>query len=418
MNAAKDRHGRDCPLAERPVTILQIIPELDAGGAELATIEIAGALVKAGGRALVLSEGGRLVSPLNEAGGEFMPFAAATKNPAHILWNAALIARLAKAEGVDLVHARSRAPAWSGLIAARRTGRPFVTTYHGAYSEKGRLKKAYNRVMARGDRVIANSAYTAGLIKSRYGTEDGRIRVIPRGVDAAVFDPGRVAPARVAALRQAWGVPEGAHVILQAARLTAWKGQHVLIDAVRQLDAAGRLADACVVLAGDAQGRDGYAASLAAAAKAAGLGDRVKIVGHVADMSAAFAAAHVAVIASTEPEAFGRTSAEAQAMGCPVIATAIGAPTETVLADGPERTGWLVLPADAAALAAALAEALELPAQARASLGTRARAHAMSAFSLAAMKRSTLAVYDELLGSHLAERFSATEPAVSAVPRT
>jgi glycosyltransferase involved in cell wall biosynthesis len=399
------------------VTILQIIPELDAGGAELATIEIAGAVVKAGGRALVLSEGGRLVSPLNEAGGEFMPFAAATKNPAHIVWNAAHIARLVRAEGVDLIHARSRAPAWSGLIAARHTGRPFVTTYHGAYSEKGRLKKAYNRVMARGDLVIANSAYTAGLIKSRYGTGDGRIRVIPRGVDATVFDPGRIEPARVTALRRAWGVPDGAHIILQAARLTAWKGQHVLIDAVRQLQASGRLGDAVVVLAGDAQGRGGYAASLSAAAAAAGLGDRVKIVGHVSDMPAAFAAAHVAVIASTEPEAFGRTSAEAQAMGCPVIATAIGAPTETVLADGPGRTGWLVPPGDGAALAAALSDTLELPVEARAALGQRARAHAMAAFSLAAMKRSTLAVYDELLGSSLAERFSAAYPAVAAAPR-
>ena len=145
---------------DRP-TILQIIPGLDAGGAERTVVEVAAAIVRAGGRALVLAEGGRLAADVEAAGGEVVTFPAGTKNPLRLLANAAAIARLVAAQEVDLIHARSRAPAWSALLAARRTRVPFVTTYHGAYSETNAAKRAYNSVMARGDIVIANSHYTA-----------------------------------------------------------------------------------------------------------------------------------------------------------------------------------------------------------------------------------------------------------------
>ena len=308
---------------KRP-TILQIIPDLDTGGAERTTVEIAEAIVAAGGRAIVLSEGGRMEGDLAAAGGEFVRFAAATKNPAKLLANAAAIARLIEREGVDLVHARSRAPAWSALAAARRTGRRFVTTYHGAYNESGAAKKLYNSVMARGDLVIANSNFTADLVRARYATPAERIRVIHRGVDGAIFDPGRIAPERVAALRAAWGVRDGERVVLQAARLTSWKGQGVLIEAARLLrDAPGDPGrDTVIVLAGDAQGREDYARGLAQQIEAAGLQQTVRLVGHVSDIPAAFAASYLGVVASTEPEAFGRAAAESQIMRCPVIATA------------------------------------------------------------------------------------------------
>lgn len=392
-------------MADRSPTILQIIPELDTGGAELSTLEIAEAVHRAGGRAIVLSEGGRLVSPLEEAGGEFIPFPAATKNPARVLWNAGRIARYAAEQGVDLIHARSRAPAWSGLIAARRAGKPFVTTYHGAYRENGRFKNWYNSVMASGDAVIANSRYTADLIRERYGTPDARITVIHRGVDGRVFDPASVSAERVAALRGSWGLAPGQPVILQPARLTGWKGQAVVIEAARLLGGSGRLGNAAVILAGDSQGRDGYAEALKSQISAAGLDGVVRLVGHVTDMPAAFAAARVAVVASTEPEAFGRTAAEAQAMGCPVIATSIGAPPETVLAapDHPPgtTTGWLVPPADAQALSKAIADALALAPDERAAMASRARRHVLEDLSLDAMKRATLAIYDRLLGTSL-----------------
>ena len=394
------------PLAPKRPTILQIIPDLDTGGAERTTVEVASAITEAGGRALVLSRGGRLEAELTAAGGDLIRFPAGTKNPARMLLNAVSMARLIEREGVDLVHARSRAPAWSAYLAAKRTRRPFVTTYHGAYNETNAAKKAYNAIMAKGDAVIANSNYTAELVTSRYGTPKDRLTVIYRGVDGTTFDPDRIAPERVAALRQAWKVAPGERIVLHAARLTSWKGQSVLIEAARLMQAAGTLADAVVILAGDAQGRTDYVQTLARAIAEAGLTARARLVGHVYDMAAAFQTAHVAVVASTEPEAFGRTATEAQSMACPVVATRLGAPPETVRAapevGTDEATGWLVPPGDPAALAEAIEVALALSPDARRALGVRARRHVLGAFSLSTMKRQTLAVYDHLLGSALA----------------
>jgi len=409
---------------DRP-TILQIVPRLDTGGAELSTVEIAEALVRAGGRALVLAEpGGRLIGRVAAAGGELIPFPAAAKNPISLLVNARAMARLVRAQGIDLVHARSRAPAWSALMAARRARVPLVTTYHGAYGETNAAKRFYNGVMARGDIVIANSGYTADLIAARYATPRQRISVIHRGVDIRRFDPAHIEAGRVGALRARWGVNECTRVVLQMARLTAWKGQGVLIEAAARLKAAGKLQGAVVVLAGDAQGRDAYAQGLRAQVEEADLGAFVRFVGHVDDVAAAFLAAHVAVLASVAPEAFGRTAIEAAAMGCPVIATAIGAPSETVLAPpgvaAGAATGWLVPPGDAASLAQRLGWGLALPADERAAMGSRGRAHVLAHFTVEAMQRGTLAVYDRLLGTALERRFveaSVAAPAVDASPR-
>jgi glycosyltransferase involved in cell wall biosynthesis len=397
-------------VAQTRPTILQIIPRLDTGGAELSLVEIAEAVVRAGGRALALAEpGGRLAPRVTAAGGELMPFPAAAKNPLTMLANTRAIARLARAQGVDLIHARSRAPAWSALLAARRARVPFVTTYHGAYGETNAAKRFYNGVMARGDVVIANSVYTADLIAQRYGTSRQRITVIHRGVDTRQFDPARIAPERLAALRARWGAGESTRVILQAARLTGWKGHRVLIDAAAHLKATGRLEGAIVVLAGDAQGRDVYLQALRSQVAQTGLEPYVRFAGHVEDVAAAYLAAHVTVVASTEPEAFGRAAIEAAAMGSPVIATAIGAPPETVLAApavaADVATGWLVPPGDVAALAQRLAGALALTGAERTAIGRRSRAHILSQFTVEAMQARTLAVYDQLLGTLLERRF-------------
>ncbi len=393
---------------DRP-TILQIIPHLDAGGAELSVVEIAEALTLAGARALVLAEPGRLSPRVSAVGGQVMAFPAGTKNPIRMLANARTISRLIETEGVDLVHARSRAPAWSALMAARRTEVAFVTTYHGAYGETNAAKRLYNGVMARGDIVIANSLYTAGLIAERYGTPRERIEVVHRGVDETGFDPRQVAPERVAALRARWGIAPDTPVILHAARLTNWKGQSVVIDAMARLSADGHLGHAVAILAGDAQGRDDYVHALQNQISRLGLQGVVRLVGHIDDIAAAYLAAHVTVIASTEPEAFGRTVIEAAAMGCPVIATDIGAPPETVLAQpavaGDAMTGWLVPPGAAQILAERIAEALALPPASRAALGARARQHVLANFTVRGMQRRTLSVYDRLLGTGLERRF-------------
>src|SRR5680860_1330669 len=169
------------------VTILQVVPRLETGGSEQAAVEITEALIRAGASALVATEGGRMATAITRASGEIVPLPVASKNPLTILANARRLARLIEERNVDLVHARSRAPAWSALIAARRTGRPFVTTYHGAYSDMGPIKAIYNGIMGRGDRVIANSQYTADLIATRQHVARARIRIIYRGIDTAIF---------------------------------------------------------------------------------------------------------------------------------------------------------------------------------------------------------------------------------------
>jgi glycosyltransferase involved in cell wall biosynthesis len=386
------------PLTGR--TILQIIPELEAGGAERTTVDIAEGLAEVGARALVATEGGRLVGELQAKGGIWVPFRAATKNPLSMAMNVRRLARICHKEKVALVHARSRAPAWVGLGAARALNLPFVTTYHGSYAGRSSVKVLYNSVMARGDVVIANSDYTGDLIRSLYPQAAGRIRVVHRGTDFGVFAPAAVSPDRIEQLRKAWGVSPFERVVLLAARLTGWKGQKVLIEAAAKLRDAG-LTDVAFVLAGDPQGRDGYVKELDNLIAARKLKGMVHRVGHCTDMPAAFLAASVVTVPSTEPEAFGRSAVEAQAMGTPVVVSDLGAVPETVLAPpavpAGERTGWRIPPGDPDELASAIGAALSLGATARAALSARARAHVERNFSLERMVFSTLDVYSALL---------------------
>ncbi len=386
------------PLSGR--TILQIIPDLDAGGAERTAVDIAKGLTDAGARALVATEGGRLVAELQAKGGVWLPFPAATKNPLAMALNIGRLARLCRDEGVELVHARSRAPAWVALAATRRLRLPFVTTYHGSYASRSTVKALYNSVMARGDVVIANSGYTAELILARHGFARERIRIVHRGTNFSAFAPAAVTPERIQALRKAWGVEPHQRIVLLPGRLTGWKGQRVLIEAARILRDSGD-SDTAFILAGDPQGRDGYVRELDQQIAAAELKDRVKRVGHCADMPAALLCAAVVTVPSTEPEAFGRVAVEAQAMGAPVIVSDLGAVPETVLAPPQtlpsERTGWRVPAGDAAALAAALGEALALRPSARDALARRARLHVEQHFSLETMVAETLDVYCALL---------------------
>lgn len=381
-------------------TVLQIIPELNAGGAERTAIDIAAALADVGARALIASEGGRLVSELQARGGVWIPFPASTKNPLKMALNVQRLKKVMRDEGVDLIHARSRAPAWSALGAARALKIPFATTYHGAYSGLSAFKTLYNSVMARGDCVIANSRFTAARIADLFPESAERIVVIHRGCDLRAFSPAAIDAARVQKLRAQWGVEPDERVVLLAARLTAWKGQRVLIDSARILVDRG-YADVRFILAGDAQGRTGYEAELDAQIARSGLTGIVRRVGHCEDMPAAFLAASAVVVASTLPEAFGRSAVEAQAMGAPVVVTDIGAVPETVLAPpqspGHARTGWRIPPDDFLAMANSLAHVLDMQASGRDALALRARAHVEAHFSLPRMCASTLEVYCALL---------------------
>jgi glycosyltransferase involved in cell wall biosynthesis len=366
--------------------ILQVLPRLVSGGVERGTIEIAEAIARAGHVSLVASAGGPMAEELPRVGAEHVTLPLATKSPLAIWRNAALLAELARARNVALIHARSRAPAWSAWLAARRARCHFVTTYHGAYSEGAPFKRLYNSVMARGERVIAISGFIADLVEQRHLPDSDIIRIIPRGADLRRFDPALVPPAQAAALRAVWDVPPDAPLLLLPARLSRWKGQAVLVDAMARVPPP-----AVAVLAGEGAMRDELTAMVAAR----GLGRRVVLAGEVADMPAAYAAADLVIHASTEPEAFGRTVVEAGAMARPVIASDLGAPRETVSAP---VTGWLVPPGDPAALAAAITRALALAPDARAAMGAAAREWVLSRFTTDAMQRATLAVYAELLG--------------------
>jgi glycosyltransferase involved in cell wall biosynthesis len=371
------------------MVVLQVLPALGSGGVERGTIEMVQAIAQAGGTPLVASAGGPMELAVAHAGGEHIRLPLLTRDPLSILNNATKLARVIRERGVQIVHARSRAPGWSARIAARRTGAHFVTTYHGAYGDGWALKRRYNAVMAAGERVIAISAYIANLIVARHGVDPDRIRLIPRGVDPAVFDPELMSGDRMHRVARAWRLPDGARTVMLPARLSRWKGHEVLLHALARLEHDDLF---CVFVGGG--GRRGYAEGLAKLAARLGLEGRIRFAGQCDDMPAALMLSDVVVHASTKPEAFGRVVIEAQAMGRPVIAADLGGPVETVV---PDETGWRVPPGEPDALAEAIDHALALPEEERIALGARARAWVSAHYTTQAMQAATLAVYRELL---------------------
>lgn len=377
-------------------TLLQVTPELETGGAEQTTIDVAHAVVAQGGKVLVATRGGRMAARLEADGGRLAQMPAQSKNPLVMLGNAARLIDLIRREKVSLVHARSRAPAFSALWAAHATKVPFVATYHGVYNAKSGLKRWYNAVMTKGALVIANSEYTREHVIREHGVSADKVVAIPRGVDLSRFEPGVVSADRIETLRKAWEIaPDERRLkVLLAGRLTRWKGQGLLVQAMALLKARG-VDKILLLLAGDDQGRKGYRAELEAAIAQAGLEDAVKLVGHCDDMPAAYLLADLAIAPSLEPEAFGRTAVEPQVMGRPVIAADHGATRETVV---PGETGWLIAPGDAEAWAAALLNAADIGASARQSMGQAARLRARRLYSVDAMCEATLKVYARVLG--------------------
>ena len=385
------------PVDLKGQTILQVIPELETGGAERTAVEVAQAIVRAGGRSFVASEGGALVQDLEAQGSTHIPMPLASKVPWVMRRNAKRLERLINNERVSIIHARSRAPAWSAFWASKATGTRFVTTYHGAYSARTRLKKWYNSVMARADAIIANSAFTAARVRDTF---DGmpyfnaaRMVTIPRGADLSRFDPTTLSDDRRKAARDAFG-GEGCFRLLLPGRLTEWKGQRHLIAAASLLLRQSSNRPLRIVLVGDAQGRDGYEESLRTLIGELGLDAVVHLHGPWADMPAAYDWADVTISASVRPEAFGRVAIEAQAMGCPVVATAHGGSVETV---EPDVTGLLVPPSDPEALADAIRNLMTADSAHYARMSEAGRARAAQHFSIEAMTGATLSVYKQLL---------------------
>jgi glycosyltransferase involved in cell wall biosynthesis len=389
------------PSEGRPPAVLQVIPRLVSGGAERGTVELAGALTSAGWNAYVASAGGPLEPIITGNGAIHLSLPLASKNPWVMRRNVGALARVIRDLDIDIVHARSRAPAWSAWAAARATGRHFVTTFHNAYGLGSRLKHRYNSVMAKGDRVIAISDFVADHVVSVYGVDCDRLRTIPRGVDLAIFDPRHVTGARMASLSRQWRVPDGVPVVMLPGRLTRWKGG---LDFVAAIAALGRRDLFCLMVG--AEQRPGFRRELEAAVERHHLSALFRIVEDCHDMPAAYMLADVVVSASTDPEGFGRIIVEAQAMGRPVVATDHGGARETIV---PGVTGWLVPPNDPVALGAAIAAALSLAPADRSLLARRAMAHVAEHFTREQMCAKTIAVYEELLFPDIAGAATARE---------
>jgi glycosyltransferase involved in cell wall biosynthesis len=380
------------------LTVLQVIPRMRAGGAELGCLQIAEALVKSGNRALVVSEGGQLVDGLLAIGAEHITMPVAGKSPVTLALNARRLARLIRTENVAIIHARSRAPAWSALVAARQTKIPFVTTYHSEYSERGKLKNLYNSVMARSDTVIAVSDYMAHLIRTRYKTPEERIAVIHRAFDPDKFNPATVTPDRIAQVRSQLNADGSRPVLLLAGRITPRKAQNFLVDALGILKKRGA-EDVVCVFAGEIE-KPEFKAALEVQARELGVSHMLRFPGHVRDMAAAYTITNISLNIS-EQEGLPRVAIEAQAMGVPMIVSDTGPGREVALTApdvAPHEASGLRVPyADPKSTADALQTMLNWTSSERKACGARGAQHVRSRFTLEQLTRKTLAVYDTVL---------------------
>jgi glycosyltransferase involved in cell wall biosynthesis len=375
-------------------TVMQVLPALVQGGVERTSIEIASAVSEAGGRCIIVSAGGLMEHDVARAKAEHITLPVDSKNPFIMLANVSKLAKIISDNNVDIVHARSRAPAWSAWAAAKRCGVPLVTTFHGVYSTGGRLKRHYNAIMTRGQRVIANSIFVAGHIRKNYGIPLATLRIIHRGVDLDRFRADKVQAHRVVRLANDWRLEDGLQVIMLPGRLTRWKGQSLFIEAIAAL---GRKDIRCLLVGSD-QGRSNYRREVENLIAKNGLNEVVRVIENCTDMPAAYMLTDVVVSASTDPEAFGRVIPEAQALGRPVIATNHGGALETVIQG---ETGWLVPPGNVLALTSAIERVLALDEDARKELAQKAVANVRAKFSKTVMCDKTLAVYDEILSENV-----------------
>ncbi|TAH37779.1 MAG: glycosyltransferase [Alphaproteobacteria bacterium] len=377
-------------ISKQAPTVLQILPALISGGVERGTVDMAAYIVQQGWNAIVVSSGGPMAHEVERAGGKHIALPVDSKNPLQILWNARVLAKIIRDRNVSIIHARSRAPAWSAFKAARKTGTPFVTSFHGAYNFTGKVKRWYNSIMTRGARVIAVSHFIESHIAANYDIDPDKIDVVPRGIDLLRFDPVRVHRDRVIKLAGEWNIPDDKPIIMLPGRISRWKGQRELLMALSKLPHKNFY---CLFVGSD-HGHESYRQEIERLVSELQLEGLVKWVGECKDMPAAYLLADVVVSASIEPEAFGRVVVEAQAMGRPVIATNHGGSAETII-DG--ETGLLYPADDINALSQMIGKVLTLNAQARERLAETQMAHARAHYSREQMCEGEFAVYKKVL---------------------
>lgn len=370
--------------------IVQLVPALVRGGVERGTIEMARAIIEAGGRAVVISGGGPMVRHLDRIGATHHRIPVGVKNP--LAWTGLRrqVRRVLVDEGADIVHVRSRIPALIALPAAKSLGLITVSTIHGRFQNSNLMKKVFNGKMLMTDHVIAISNHVKSQIEKQFGDQGKRLTVVPRGVDTEVFDPAAVAQSRVIRFVESIALPEDQPVIMLPARPTAWKGHEILLRALAKI--ADRPFN-CVLL-GAADGKPVFVDQLTQTGMKLGLEGRFRLAHGVDDMPAALMAADIVVMPSVTPEPFGRVSLEAQAMGRLVVAFDHGGAAESIVHG---KTGWLAKPVDENSLAECLAMALDFTAKQREAMAVETRRHIETGFSTDLMCSRTIAIYARLL---------------------
>ncbi len=376
--------------------ILIVLPTLDGGASDAGAVELVRVLVSGCYHPIVAAQAGRLVPDVTSAGGEFIALNTGTKNPIAVVRNGAVLARLARERDCLAIHALARASAWSAYIAARLTGAPFITSWYKGFREQNIFKRAYNRIMTRGDYVVAVSEQLTQLVNDRYGTPWDRLTVVPVSVDLERFDPQTITPARIAAIRQSWDVGPDTKVIVVTGRILRRKGHHTVVRAAQRLKKNG-LKDFLIVFVGEDRGRSHYTGELWDLVLATGTVDVIRMAAPVNDIAAAFATASAIVSAAVQPEGLQRALLEAQAMEKPVIVSDLAAGADVVLsppAVPQDRiTGLRFAAEDDAALSGALLRLFAMPEPIRRAIGVRGRKWVLEHFNAQTVAEQTLRLY-------------------------
>jgi glycosyltransferase involved in cell wall biosynthesis len=372
----------------KPV-VLQVLPSLVSGGVERGTIDIAAFLAKSGLQSFVASAGGPLVKEIEKSGAKHFMLPLKDKNPITMISNAVNLAKLIRKHKINIIHARSRAPAWSAYIAAKLTKCKLITTFHGTHSVN-RIKKHYNAIMTKGDLVIAVSDFIANHIVETYNADQKKIRPIYRGVSLEAFNTKNVDPSRLIKMKKKCYIPDGKFIITLPGRLTSWKGHEILLNAIAKL----KNENLYCLMSGNTKQHKSHFSKFIRLAQTLGISDKVTFTGAIQDMPALYMLSDLVVAPSTRPEAFGRISIEAQAMRRVIVATDTGGYKETIIHG---KTGFLIPPNDVDALTNKIEIAMNLTHKKKVMMGNAARKNIETKFSLKQMKEKTMNVYNEVL---------------------
>ena len=379
------------------IKILQVIPRLGYGGAETGCYDIAHYLPENNCKSFIVTSGGELLKFVDRKKVKLIRLPVHSKNPLIIFLNAIALVGIILFFNISIVHARSRAPAWSCLIATKLTRRKFVTTFHGTYNFKGKIKKFYNSVMVRSDLIIAGSNFIFSHIKNNYSEflkSTKKFLVIFRGINIDYFDSSTKLESEEKKLLQKWEINKEKKIILMPGRLTSWKGQELFIEAVNLVKIELGYEAFHAVILGSEQGRDLYKKKLVRLSEQYRLTNQIKFVDHCKDMALAYYVSDIVVSASIEPEAFGRVAVEAQSMEKLIIASNIGGSNETIV-NG--KTGILFESGDANSLSQKIIQAITMDETSIKSMGNEGRKNIIKKFNVEKMCFSTYSEYKRLL---------------------